>query len=215
VPEHTRLRATLTTGCEALKLQLTAAQQDALLQYLLLLMKWNKAFNLSAIRNVDEALQKHLLDSLSVLPYLAPDKIYLDIGSGAGLPGIPLAIALPQAHFVLVDSNGKKTRFLQQTVAQLGLRNVTIHNCRIEQLPEITFDIVMARALATLAQMVQWLADRLGPSQQLLAMKGVYPADEIAELPRQYAVSHVDNLDIPALQAERHLVWVRRTEELQ
>ena len=200
----------ITKGVNALDLSLTESQIDLLEAYLNLLMKWNKAFNLSAIRNIDEAVDKHLIDSLSLVPEMIAGKRYLDIGAGAGLPGIPLAIACPEITVTMVDSNGKKTRFIQQVISQLSINNAAVIQSRIEAIPEVEFDVVMARALGTLAQMLSWLGDKFTDSHQMLAMKGVFPEEELSALPSHYKVNDIKALSVPGIDAERHLVWLSR-----
>lgn len=202
------LLAKLERGCQQLGLRLSAAQLAQLISYLQLMMKWNKAFNLSAIRDASEAVDKHLLDSLSLVSQMEPGKRYLDIGAGAGLPGIPLAIACPDIVVTMVDGNGKKTRFIQQAIAELGLTNANVIHSRIEQLPMLEFDVVMARALGTLAQMLDWLGERLDHGRQMLAMKGIYPEQELSELPSRYKVDAITAIDVPGIDAQRHVVWL-------
>ncbi len=200
----------LQQGLADLQLNLTLHQQQLLLQYVSMMMKWNKAYNLSAIRDPLEAIDKHIIDSLTLLPMLGNEQDYLDIGAGAGLPGIPLAIVKPDINITLVDSNGKKTRFIQQAIASLGLNNTRVMQSRIEQLPlDIKFDIVMARALATLEQMLIWLGPRLQADRKLLAMKGVFPEEELSQVPKGYTVSAVTALAVPGNAVSRHAVIVQ------
>lgn len=210
MPDRQSLLQRLRNGVSVLDLTLTDTQLDALLDYLELMMKWNKAFNLSSIRDPMEAVDKHLVDSLSMVPLIEHGKHYLDIGAGAGLPGVPLSIAVPEARFTMVDSNGKKTRFIQQAIMTLSLANATVINSRIESLPDIDFDIVTARALGTLAQMTEWLGSRLVGERYLLAMKGVYPEQEMQALSSEFVVEDVKSLDVSVIDAERHAVWVKR-----
>lgn len=208
------LTAHLKHRCELMQLDLNNAQYEQLIAYLQLMMKWNKSFNLSAIRDPFEAVDKHLVDSLSLMPLISQNTRYLDIGSGAGLPGIPLSITFPNSSFIMVDSNGKKTRFIQQAILSLKLNNASVIHSRIEQLPAtVEFDIVMARALGTLRQMLEWLGDRVIGGRQLLAMKGVYPQQEIEELPENFIVSDVVAMEVAGLEAQRHAIWVQRNNE--
>lgn len=207
MPDNLALR--LDAGQRALGLALTAPQQTQLLSYLALLLKWNKHFNLSAIREPEEALDKHLLDSLSLHRFIESGKRYLDIGAGAGLPGIPLAIIRPDIQLILVDSNGKKTRFMQQAITQLGLANATVLQSRVEQLPmTVEFDVVMARALATISQMLLWLGPRFNAGKKMLAMKGVFPAQELSDIDSAYTVGAVQAVSVPGIVAQRHVVEI-------
>ncbi|WP_339858890.1 16S rRNA (guanine(527)-N(7))-methyltransferase RsmG [Pseudohongiella acticola] len=188
-------------------------QQAALIAYVNLLDKWNQAFNLSAVRDPRDMVSRHLLDSLSLLPRIRelsaakPDFSILDVGTGPGLPGIPLALCLPDSKFFLLDSNGKKTRFVFQAVMALGIKNVKVENARIEsyQSPG-QLDIVVSRAFSSLADFALGCEHLCGPQTRLLAMKGLYPADEIRDLPPHW--QHVDAraLDIPQCDGQRHII---------
>lgn len=205
---NTDLHRRLADGIAALGLALDAGQQERLLAYLALLVKWNKAYNLTAIRDPLEMVTKHLLDSLAVLPHLHGARV-LDVGSGAGLPGIPLAIADPQREYTLLDSNGKKTRFLLQAKGELGLSNLSVVHSRLEQYrPGQLFDTVTARAFASLADMTAGAASLLAPGGALLAMKGEYPQQELDALPPGFAVREIIALTVPGLEAQRHLVRI-------
>lgn len=183
---------------------------DQLDRYLVELLKWNQHFNLLGISKVQGIKSKHILDSLAVSPYLS-GKTILDVGTGAGLPGIPLAIANPNKHFVLLDSNGKKTRFLFQVKVTLGLSNVTVENCRIENYQsKRQIDIVLSRAFASLGDMIDLSQHLLGEQGLWLAMKGRYPEQELAELPGSAQVIGVEKLSIPGEEGERHLVRLKR-----
>lgn len=158
--------------------------------YLLLLHKWNRAYNLTALKNVDSMVSRHLFDSLSILPWIKGSHI-LDAGSGAGLPGIPLALSLPNSHFVLVDSNGKKTRFMQTAKRALQLDNVDILQTRLEGFePPIKFDTIVSRAFSDLSKMIRLTQHLLAPNGQWLAMKGRYPKDELEKIDKPYEVKH-------------------------
>lgn len=198
----------LGDGIAALGLVLDAGQQERLLAYLALLVKWNKAYNLTAVREPSEMVTKHLLDSLALLPHLRGGRL-LDVGSGAGLPGIPLAIAAPQLDVTLLDANSKKTRFLLQAKGELGLYNLSVVHSRVEQYrPERLFDTVTARAFASLAELYQGTARLLAAGGCLLAMKGDYPEQELAALPHGAVVQDVIALTVPGLQARRHLIRI-------
>jgi len=185
-------------------------QQQRLHHYLSLLQRWNKVYNLTAVRDPHAMLAVHLWDSLSVVPHLKAARC-LDVGSGAGLPGIPLAIMQPEHHFTLLDSNGKKTRFIRQAVLELELSNVTIVHNRVEQwLPEQAFTAIISRAFAALKDFVESSARHLQVQGRLYAMKGRYPQTEIADLPADWTVLSVHELYVPTLDAERHLIELGR-----
>lgn len=181
-----------------------------LLDYLALLAQWNQAYNLTAVRDPQEMVGRHLLDSLSVVPFV-PAGPLADLGSGAGLPGLVIALARPELAVTLVESNGKKARFLREAVRQLGLSRVRVVQERAENLAEPgAYGCITARALGTLAQLVQFGGHLLHPEGQLLAMKGQYPADEIAALPAPWQVQASHVLAVPGETAARHLIVVTR-----
>ncbi len=200
------LRGSLLAGARAMNLRLTESRAGVLLEYLRLLEKWNSRFNLSAVLDIEQMLDRHLLDSLSISPWMVDDTV-VDAGSGAGLPGIPLAVLFPKKRFVLVDSNGKKNRFLLQAKLTLGLTNVEVEQCRIE-LYQGPADLVVCRALATLAESAEKTRQLLAKGAALLAMKGRYPAEELANLPPAFAVEFVERLRVPGA-ADRHLVGIK------
>jgi 16S rRNA (guanine527-N7)-methyltransferase len=207
-------RNELESGLETLGLDRALA--EPLLAYLALLLRWNAAYNLTAIRDPREMVAKHLLDSLAMhaatAPLAAAGGSLADLGTGAGFPGIPLAIAQPGLQVALVESNGKKARFLREAVRSLGLANAKAVESRIEAVDAPgAFDAITARALATLPLILELGGHLLKPEGALLAMKGVVPADEIAALPAGWAVRDIRPLAVPGLAAERHLVVVGRT----
>ncbi len=200
--------AVLRAGLARLHLPAEEGQIAALLRLLALIGKWNKVYNLTAIKDPREMLTHHLLDSLAVLPYLHGRRI-IDVGTGAGLPGLPLAIMSPQREFVLLDSNNKKTRFVTQAVIELGLQNVTVQNLRVEEYrPAALFDTVVSRAFASLAEMVRLTQALRAPDGVFLAMKGQAPAEEISELPAGFKIQEIAALTVPGLEAERHAVVI-------
>jgi 16S rRNA (guanine527-N7)-methyltransferase len=191
---------------------LSTDKEKRLLQYLELLIQWNKVFNLTSIRDPQKMIILHLLDSLAIHPYLHGNRI-IDVGTGGGLPGIPLAILHPEKSFVLLDSNSKKTRFLVQVIHELQLTNVEITHSRCEDLhPEQLFDSILSRAFASLQVMLE-ATQHLGNKQcQFLAMKGIYPEQEIQELSQEFKVLAVHQLVIKGLNAERHLVCLAKED---
>lgn len=203
------LRPQLAAGLEALGLP--AALATPLLAYLALLARWNATYNLTAIRDPRDMVAKHLLDSLAMQPFVRGLRTLADLGTGPGLPGIPLAIATPALQVTLVESNGKKARFLREAARQLGLGNVQVAESRIEAFrPGTPFDAITARALATLPLILELGGHLPGPGGRLLAMKGVVPDEEIATLPAGWRLAAVHPLRVPGLDAERHLVEVAR-----
>jgi 16S rRNA (guanine527-N7)-methyltransferase len=200
----------LKQGCEALGLDIDSKQVSSLCSYVELLDKWNRAYNLTAIRDTGSMITHHLLDSLAILPWIRPGRL-LDVGTGAGLPGIPLAITCPEYPFTLLDSNGKKTRFLLQVLAELGLGNVSVVQQRVEHMVDTTgFDMVLSRAFASLNDMVVATDHLLAEGGCWLAMKGIYPAAELGQLPPGIEIQKVDAIAVPHLAAQRHLVILQR-----
>ena len=200
----------LQEGLTALGLTLTTAQQLLLLEYVALLKKWNGTYNLTALRDEAQMVSHHLLDSLTLLPYLHGAHTMLDVGSGGGQPGIPTAICRPDLNITLLDANTKKTAFLQQAVIELGLANVRVVSGRVEAVQDFQADIITSRAFAELADFVNWTAHLLKDGGRWVAMKGVYPEEEIAKLPDTVAVEHVEALHVPGLDAERHMVVLKK-----
>lgn len=202
----------LQDGLAGMTLSLSEGQQQQLLAFLALLNKWNKAYNLTAVRDEQVMVSRQLLDSLSILPWLTTEHL-LDVGAGGGLPGIPLAIACPDKHFTLLDSNGKKTRFLNQCVLELGLKNVEVIHGRAEDCrPEQPFSQISSRAFTALENLVGWCGQLLANNGQFLAMKGQYPDDEVSALPEDWRVTSSHSLKVPGADGERHLLIVARAE---
>ncbi|UYM18391.1 16S rRNA (guanine(527)-N(7))-methyltransferase RsmG [Endozoicomonas euniceicola] len=207
------LRESICRGANTLSVSLTEKQADLLTRYVELLAKWNKAYNLTAVRDINEMVSRHILDSLSIAPFMTGDYL-MDVGSGPGLPGMIMAIIYPEKQFTLLDSNGKKTRFMTQAKMELGLNNVRVENTRCESFQaEQPFDVIMSRAFSSLLDMVEGTHHLLSPEGTFLAMKGLYPEEELQEL---YAVrpdiketeSHI--LSVPGCEAQRHLVMLKQ-----
>lgn len=205
----------LKQGAVSIGVDLSSTEIQLLLDFLALLNKWNKAYNLSAIRNPQEMLSRHLLDSLSLLPLLRDYRqaaltehfTVLDVGTGPGLPGIPLAICMPDSDFALLDSNGKKTRFVFQACLELGIKNVKVSNTRIENYQSpCQVDIVVSRAFASLADFALGCDAVADTNTRLIAMKGQYPTQEIADLPTTWNVIRTHALQIPDLDGARHFI---------
>lgn len=185
-------------------------QQTKLISYVELLEKWNKTYNLTAVRKPEEMVTRHLLDSLSICPYLR-GKSLLDVGTGAGLPGIPLAIVFPEYQFTLLDSNNKKTRFVVQAVAELELPNVDVVQSRVEEYEtEEPFDTITTRAYAAISDMVQQTSHLMATDGVFLAMKGINPLAELGELPPNYIIENNYLINVPNLDEERHLLEIKR-----
>ena len=198
----------LLNGLEQIGIPHQSMQVEQLLTYLDLLEKWNSKFNLVADSDKVSMVNRHLLDSLSILPYVTGQQI-VDLGSGAGLPAIPIAIFNPQQHFILIDSNGKKTRFLFQVKTALNLNNVTIENCRIEAYHRSgQIDMVICRAFSALDDIVTKSKHLLTQECKLLAMKGRFPAQEIERLSEEFIVTKIVKLSAPGADSERHLIEV-------
>ncbi|UTW05929.1 16S rRNA (guanine(527)-N(7))-methyltransferase RsmG [Pseudomonas benzenivorans] len=203
----------LAQGAREFGVEVSAEQQELLLAYLALLIKWNKAYNLTAVRDPDEMVSRHLLDSLSVVPYVAEaGDSWLDVGSGGGMPGIPLAILFPERRFTLLDSNGKKTRFLTQVKLELKLANLEVIHSRVEAFqPPQPFAGICSRAFSALEDFANWTR-HLGDGQtRWLAMKGVHPDDELQALPADFRLIATEVLKVPGCQGQRHLLILRRS----
>lgn len=201
----------LTEGIRNLRLDLSETQVAQLMDYLALLAKWNSVYNLTAVRDPQQMVTQHLLDSLAVVPAFADALNVLDVGAGGGLPGIVLAIARADMRVSMIDTVHKKTAFLTQVKAELGLTNVTVHTMRVEQLQVAPkFDVITSRAFAELADFVNWSNHLLEEGGRYIAMKGVMPDEEIACLPAGWRVAEVRPLEVPGLNAERHLIFIER-----
>jgi 16S rRNA (guanine527-N7)-methyltransferase len=204
-------RGLLASGARQLGMDLSESQAETLLRLVDELEQGNAKFNLTAIRDRPGMLHKHILDSLSVQPYLRGERV-ADIGTGAGFPGLALAVVNPQRRFILIEATGKKARFVEQTAERVGCGNVSVVNSRAESYrPFELFDTVVARALASLADFVAYAGHLTAPGGRLLAMKGKRPDDEISALPKSFRALAVHRLSVPGLTDERHLVELVRS----
>ena len=204
------MKAKLENLLTQAEIQLTDLQKDQLIQLVQLLNKWNKAYNLTSVRDPQEMLVKHILDSLVVSPYLQGDR-FIDVGTGPGLPGLPLAIINPDKQFVLLDSLGKRVSFIRNAVLKLRLTNVTPVLSRVEEYqPEEKFDGVLSRAFASLKDMTEWCHHLLSSDGLFYALKGIYHQEEVQNLNDIFIVEKVVSLDVPTLVGERHLVLLTK-----
>ena len=202
--------AAVAAGLDALGLTLDEAAQRRLLDYLALVQKWNRVYNLTAVREADKMVSHHVLDSLAVAPHLNGETL-VDVGSGAGLPGIPLALARPEMRVTLLESNHKKSAFLKQAAIELALENVEVANTRVEAWDEPgAYDVVISRAFSDLAEFASLAGRLVADGGVLAAMKGVYPYEELAQLPKDFVLKQSIPLEVPGLGAERHLVLMKR-----
>jgi 16S rRNA (guanine527-N7)-methyltransferase len=209
----TTLEEKLSAGLQAMQIDLPAAAQDQLIAYVKLIEKWNKVHNLTAVREPDKMITLHILDSLSVLPYVAGKQTLLDVGTGAGLPGIPLAIARPDLRVVLLDSSHKKTAFLTQAKAELGLHHCDVVCERLELWQTVKkFDVIISRAFSDLADFVDQAGHLLARDGEMLAMKGVVPHEEMLKLSADFRVEKITELQVHDLDAKRHLVRIKKTD---
>ena len=207
--------ALLEDGIYELGLEERLAGDDLLKEYITELLNWNRVYNLTSVRKPADIVTRHILDSLTLIPHLHGDRI-LDVGTGAGLPGIVLAIACPEYEFVLLDSSSKKLRFIQQTLGILQLENVTLENSRVEEYhPEELFDTIICRAFSDLPDFYRYTAHLCNKGGKMLAMKGVYPMTEIECIEDKNLIDDVVALKVPGLDAERHLVIMHAGEDKQ
>ena len=200
----------LASALQGMGLSHGEAQLAQLEQFIALLIKWNKVYNLTAIRDAKQMVTHHLLDSLAILPYVEGKRI-LDVGSGAGFPGIPLAVFKPEACFTLLDSNRKKTRFIAQAAIELGLKNVEVVTSRVEACElDTPFNTVVTRAFASVDKILALTCTHCAEGGQLLLMKGVLPEQELKQLPEPFVLKHVIPLEIPNLEGQRHLIVLKK-----
>jgi 16S rRNA (guanine527-N7)-methyltransferase len=207
---ESKIRVQLESGARELGLDLAPQTLDSLLRFQQLLEKWTRTYNLTAIRDAERIVSHHLLDSLAVARYLSDGRV-LDVGSGGGFPGVPLALARPDLSITLLDSNQKKTAFLRQAATDLQLRNVEVVCARVEDWKAaLPYDWILSRAFAELSDFVQGAAHLLAPRGFFAAMKGVEPREEIARLPQGFKLRELVRLEVPGVDQQRHLVIVER-----
>ncbi len=212
--DRANLARVLEEGIQEMGLDVTPAQQGQLMDYLALMFKWNSVYNLTSLRDPQQMVTHHLLDSLAAVPAFEAAVNVLDVGSGGGLPGIVLAIVRPDMKVSMIDTVHKKTAFLTQVKAELGLANVTVYTMRVEQLQvEDKFDVITSRAFADLSDFVNWSSHLLAEGGRYIALKGVAPKDEQERLPDTWRVAKVEPLQVPRLGAERHLVFIGRHQD--
>jgi 16S rRNA (guanine527-N7)-methyltransferase len=205
------LTAMLRDGVAALPLSLSDAQIEQMISYLALLAKWNSVYNLTSVRDPNEMVKLHLLDSLSAAHAFKEAKNVLDVGSGGGLPGMMLAITYPAMRISMIDIVNKKTAFLAQAKTELGLANVTVNTGRVEALQvEQKFDVITSRAFSELCNFVNWSGHLLADGGQFIAMKGVAPNEEIERLPEGWKVTAIEPLSVPGLEVARHLIIIQK-----
>ncbi|MFL6709771.1 MAG: 16S rRNA (guanine(527)-N(7))-methyltransferase RsmG [Massilia sp.] len=212
--DRNALAAELVAGIKALSLDLNEKQTEQLLDYLALLSKWNSVYNLTSVRDPRQMVTHHLLDSLAAVPAFVGARNVLDVGAGGGLPGIVLAIARPDMSVSLIDTVHKKTAFLKQVKAELGLANVTVYTAKVQEVSvPALFDVITSRAFADLSDFVNWSGHLLEPAGHFIALKGVAPPEEQERLPAAWKVTALQALSVPGLNAERHLVLITRSGE--
>ncbi len=205
------LTSMLSQGVQSLSLNLSLEQINQMIAYLALLSKWNSVYNLTSIRDPKEMVKQHLLDSLSAAHAFKDGKNVLDVGSGGGLPGMILAIVYPEIRISMVDTVSKKTAFLNQAKTELGLANVTVYTARVENLQvEQKFDVITSRAFSELSNFINWSGHLLSEGGQFLAMKGLNPDQEIERLPSGWQVTAIEALQVPGLDVERHLIFIKK-----
>ncbi len=211
--DHDALAAVLEQGIKDMTLDVTPEQQTQLMGYLALMNKWNAVYNLTSLRDPQQMVTHHLLDSLAAVPAFADAHNVLDVGAGGGLPGIVLAIVRPDMKVSMIDTVHKKTAFLNQVKAELKLTNVSVHTMKVQDLVvDDKFDVITSRAFADLSDFVNWSGHLLAEGGKFIALKGVAPSEERERLPQDWKVVDLQPLWVPRLQAERHLVFIERNK---
>lgn len=211
--DREKLSAVLNDGIDAMDLPLWAAQREQLMDYLALMAKWNGVYNLTSLRDPMQMVTHHLLDSLAAVSAFEGAKNVLDVGAGGGLPGIVLAIARPDMQVSLIDTVHKKTAFLTQVKAELGLKNVTVYTMKVQDLKAGPFDVITSRAFADLSDFVNWSGHLLEEGGRFIALKGTAPADEQERLPGEWKVRELRPIKVPKVEAERHLVFIEKSKQ--
>lgn len=210
--DKTELHVKLAALCQQLPFEVTADKQAQLVEYVALLHKWNKAYNLTSVRDPNEMLVKHIVDSLAIGPYINGTR-FIDVGTGPGLPGIPLAILYPEKHFTLLDTLGKRVRFMRQAIHQIGLENAVAVQSRVEQyIPSEPLDGVISRAFASLTDMLTWCHHLVDSNGRFFAMKGVYPEQELEDMPAKFMLVQSHQVDVPELQADRTIIELQKID---
>jgi 16S rRNA (guanine527-N7)-methyltransferase len=210
--DRAALAQVLGEGIHEMKLDISPAQQDKLLDYLALMFKWNSVYNLTSLRDPMQMVTHHLLDSLAAVPAFAGAQNVLDVGAGGGLPGIVLAISRPDMKVSMIDTVHKKTAFLKQVKAELDLGNVTVHTMKVQDLmAEDKFDVITSRAFADLSDFLEWSGHLLAEGGKFIALKGTAPPEEQERVPGEWKVTGLQPLQVPRLGAERHLIFVERS----
>lgn len=208
--DRAALSSLLSGYCNELSFEVNTNQQQKLLDYLAMMVKWNKAYNLTSVRNTREMLVKHIVDSIAVKPFLTGTK-FIDVGTGPGLPGIPLSIVMPNAHFVLVDSLGKRVRFMKQCAFELSLSNIEPVQSRVEAFTQANdFDGVLSRAFASLKDMLHWCQHLVDSEGCFFALKGQFPEIELTELGESFKLVATHSVQVPGLTGDRHVVVVKK-----
>lgn len=210
--DRSALQAVLATGIKELSLDLNEKQHEQLLDYLALLVKWNSVYNLTSVRDPMQMATLHLLDSLAAVPAFTGARNVLDVGAGGGLPGIVLAIAMPDTKVSLIDTVHKKTAFLKQVKAELGLANATVYTSKVQEVTvPAKFDVITSRAFADLSDFVEWSGQLLEEGGKFIALKGVAPPEERERLPAPWKITDLQPIRVPGLDAERHLVFIEKS----
>ncbi len=210
--DRSALQAVLATGIKELSLDLNEKQHEQLLDYLALLVKWNSVYNLTSVRDPMQMATLHLLDSLAAVPAFTGARNVLDVGAGGGLPGIVLAIAMPDTKVSLIDTVHKKTAFLKQVKAELGLANATVYTSKVQEVTvPAKFDVITSRAFADLSDFVEWSGKLLEEGGKFIALKGVAPPEERERLPAPWKITDLQPIRVPGLDAERHLVFIEKS----